>query len=86
MCVYYTLDWRACISNQDFERLRVKNNEICVTGPRAKFERLRTSRDREFERSGVNLLCYIEKRKGTVVFLRDRELREIGVLLRESPV
>ena len=42
----------------------MKNNEVCVTGPRAEFERLRTSRDREFEWSGVNLLCYIEKKKG----------------------
>ena len=33
--------------------------------------RLRTSRDREFERSGVNLLCYIEKRNGTAVLLRE---------------
>ena len=73
MCVYYTLDWRACISNQDFERLRVKNNEMCVTGTRAKFKRLRTSRDREFERSGVNLLCYIEEKNGTAVLLREIE-------------
>ena len=59
------------LANQDFERLRVKNNEMCVTGPRAYFERLRTSRDREFERSGVNLLCYIEKKNGTAALLRE---------------
>ena len=29
----FTLDWQACISNQDFERLRMKNNETCVRDP-----------------------------------------------------
>ena len=46
---------------------------MCVTGPKAQFERLRTSRDREFERLGVNLLCYIEKKNGTAVLLREIE-------------
>ena len=43
---------------------------------------MRTSRDREFERSGVNLLCYIEKKKWDQSFTsRDRSSSQ-----RESPV
>ena len=49
----------------------MKNNDICVTGP--KF----TSRDRTFERSRVNLLSYIEKKIGTGTSLREIEVRVI---------
>ena len=60
------------MNNQDFERLKVENNEKCITGPRAKFESLRTLKDREFERLGVNLLSYIlDKGNGTTVLLRE---------------
>ena len=46
-------------------------------GSRAYFEKLRTSRDREFEKSGVNLLSYIEKKNQDHSFtLRDRGLEE----------
>ena len=75
----YTLDWRAC-----FREIESENYEMCVTGPRAYFKRLRTSRDREFEKSGVNLLSYynIEKKN------RDRNFtsRDLSSSHQESPV
>jgi hypothetical protein len=51
--------------NNLFEKLRVKNNEIYITGP--KF----TSRDRTFERSRVNFLSYIKEKFGTGISLQE---------------
>ena len=53
------------MSIQDFERLRVKNNKMCITRPKIE----------NFERWGVNLLSYIEKRNRTV-FERSRTSRD----------
>jgi hypothetical protein len=60
--------------NNHFERSRVKNNEIYITGPKI------TSRDQElrkFERLRVNLLSYIGKKIGTRISLREIEVRVI---------
>ena len=54
-----------------FELSRVVLYWLHITGPCIYFERSRVSRDREFERSRVNLLSYIEKKIGTVYRLRE---------------
>ena len=66
------------MNNQDLEKLTVKHNEMCITGPKALFERLKTQRDCEFEienlerqsRSKVAQL-YREKKQDHRFTLRD---------------
>ena len=85
VCVYYTLDWRACISNQDFERLRVKKQWNVCNGTQGLVREIEN-----FERSGVLeigskfALLYREKKRDRSFTSRDRELREIGVQAIES--
>ena len=47
---FHTLDWQASIGNQDFETLTVKNNEMCVKGPRG------SSRDWKLRDIGVRTI------------------------------
>jgi hypothetical protein len=50
--------------NNHFERSRVKDNEIHITGPKFTTEKSRILRDRTFSRSGVNMLSNIEEKSG----------------------